>query len=48
MTGTMLRLCLLVAILEFDLWLGDVMFYMLGINLIRFAHVYIVLNRPNA
>ncbi len=38
----MLRLCLMAAILGFGLWLGAVMFYLLGINLISLAHVEIV------
>ncbi len=48
MTGDMLRLCLTAAILEFGLWLGADMFYLLGNNLISLAHVEIVLNRSNA
>ena len=48
MKGDMLRLCLMAAILEFGLWLGAAVFYLLGINLIRLAHVGIALNRLNA
>ncbi len=43
MTGDILRLCLTAAILAFDLWLGAAMFYLLGINVIRLAHVEILL-----
>ena len=48
MTEDILRLYLTAAILEFGLWLGAAMFYLLGINLIRLAYVGIVLNRPNS